>query len=162
RSATLTVNPAPAAATLSSVSLNPTSVTGGNTSPGTVTLSGPAPSGGLLGAPSSKKARGGGPPGAWDGAAGARTPATPRHPPAGASRREGPGPRGRSFGDAPEQQGGGGEPAGVWDGAGRRPLRDLRGDHHGGDRERARAPARLGRRGEPVGHLDGDSATRRH
>jgi hypothetical protein len=37
---------APAPASLSSLSLNPTSVTGGNSSTGTVTLSGPAPSGG--------------------------------------------------------------------------------------------------------------------
>jgi hypothetical protein len=37
---------APAPASLSSISLNPTSVTGGNSSTGTVTLSGPAPSGG--------------------------------------------------------------------------------------------------------------------
>ncbi len=36
----------PASLTLSSVSLNPTSVTGGNSSTGTVTLSGPAPAGG--------------------------------------------------------------------------------------------------------------------
>ncbi len=47
QSATLTVNPAPAV-TLSTVGLNPTSVTGGKTSQGTVTLSGPAPSGGLV------------------------------------------------------------------------------------------------------------------
>ena len=45
RSATLTVNPASAAVTVSGVTLNPTSVTGGNSSTGTVTLSGPAPSG---------------------------------------------------------------------------------------------------------------------
>ncbi|MGB4786379.1 MAG: hypothetical protein WAQ77_16825, partial [Candidatus Acidiferrum sp.] len=36
----------PASLTLSSLSLNPTSVTGGNSSAGTVTLSGPAPTGG--------------------------------------------------------------------------------------------------------------------
>jgi hypothetical protein len=48
RSATLTVNPVPATVSVSGVSLNPTSVTGGNTSQGTVTLSGPAPSGGLV------------------------------------------------------------------------------------------------------------------
>ena len=38
--------PAPTPASLSSLSLNPASVTGGNSSTGTVTLSGPAPSGG--------------------------------------------------------------------------------------------------------------------
>jgi len=37
---------APAAVSLSSLSVNPTSVTGGNSSTGTVTLSGPAPTGG--------------------------------------------------------------------------------------------------------------------
>jgi hypothetical protein len=37
---------APASGSLSSLSLNPTSVTGGNSSTGTVTLSGPAPAGG--------------------------------------------------------------------------------------------------------------------
>jgi len=42
----LTVVPAQGAPTLSSVALNPTSVTGGAQSAGTVTLSGPAPSGG--------------------------------------------------------------------------------------------------------------------
>jgi trimeric autotransporter adhesin len=47
RSATLAVNPA-TAVTVSGVSLNPTSVTGGNSSQGTVTLTGPAPSGGLV------------------------------------------------------------------------------------------------------------------
>src|SRR3979411_409078 len=36
----------PASSSLSSVSLNPTSVAGGNSSTGTVTLSGPAPTGG--------------------------------------------------------------------------------------------------------------------
>ena len=47
RSASLTVTPAsPPPPTLSSLSLNPASVTGGNSSTGTVTLSGPAPSGG--------------------------------------------------------------------------------------------------------------------
>jgi hypothetical protein len=39
---------APASVTLSSLSLNPTSVTGGNSSTGTVTLSGAAPSGGAV------------------------------------------------------------------------------------------------------------------
>jgi predicted secreted protein len=48
RSATLTVNPAAAAATVSSVSLNPSSVTGGSSSTGTVTLTSPASSGGLV------------------------------------------------------------------------------------------------------------------
>ena len=48
RSATLAVNPAAAAVTVSGVSLSPASVTGGNTSQGTVTLSGPAPSGGMV------------------------------------------------------------------------------------------------------------------
>ena len=48
RSATLTVNPVAAAVTVSGVSLNPASVTGGSSSTGTVTLSGPAPSGGLV------------------------------------------------------------------------------------------------------------------
>jgi hypothetical protein len=47
RSASLTVTPAsPPPPTLSSLSLNPTSVTGGNSSTGTVTLSGAAPAGG--------------------------------------------------------------------------------------------------------------------
>jgi hypothetical protein len=47
QSATLTLNPAGAAGpTLSAVSLNPTSVVGGNSSTGTVTLSAAAPSGG--------------------------------------------------------------------------------------------------------------------
>src|SRR4029077_8007503 len=40
------ISSAPAAASLSSISLNPTSVAGGNPSTGTVTLSGPAPTGG--------------------------------------------------------------------------------------------------------------------
>ena len=44
RKATLTVT-APTASTLT---LNPTSVQGGNTSTGTVTLNGPAPSGGMV------------------------------------------------------------------------------------------------------------------
>ena len=44
RTATLTVTPR----TVSSVTLNPTSVVGGNTSTGTVTLSSPAPSGGAV------------------------------------------------------------------------------------------------------------------
>ncbi len=50
RTATLTVNPAaPPPVTLSALSLNPTSVTGGvQSSTGTVTLSGPAPSGGAV------------------------------------------------------------------------------------------------------------------
>jgi hypothetical protein len=47
RTATLAVNPA-AAVTVAGVSLNPATVTGGNTSQGTVTLSGPAPSGGMV------------------------------------------------------------------------------------------------------------------
>jgi hypothetical protein len=47
RSASLTVTPAPPPApTLSSLTLNPTSVTGGNSTTGTVTLSGPAPADG--------------------------------------------------------------------------------------------------------------------
>lgn len=47
KTASLTVQPAaPPAVTLSSLSLNPTSVVGGNSSTGTVTLSGPAPTGG--------------------------------------------------------------------------------------------------------------------
>src|SRR6266403_304786 len=47
KTASLTVTPAQAAPTLSSLTLNPTSVTGGTqTSTGTVTLSGPTPSGG--------------------------------------------------------------------------------------------------------------------
>jgi hypothetical protein len=45
KSATLTVNPAPAV-TLQSLTLNPTTVTGGATSIGTVTLSANAPAGG--------------------------------------------------------------------------------------------------------------------
>jgi len=48
RSATLTVNPPPPPATLSALSLNPTTVVGGNSSTGTVTLTGAAPSGGLV------------------------------------------------------------------------------------------------------------------
>ena len=47
KSATLTVNPQPGAA-LSALSLNPTSVRGGNSSVGTVTLTAPAPTGGLV------------------------------------------------------------------------------------------------------------------
>ena len=46
RSATLTVNPTAAAVTVSGVTLNPTSVTGGSVLQGTVTLSGPAPAAG--------------------------------------------------------------------------------------------------------------------
>ncbi|MCI0535199.1 MAG: hypothetical protein L0Z50_08220 [Verrucomicrobiales bacterium] len=51
RTATLTVNPVPPPpppASLSSLTLSPTSVTGGNTSQGTVTLSSAAPNGGAL------------------------------------------------------------------------------------------------------------------
>lgn len=47
KNATLTVTPA-ASLVLSSLTLNPTSVSGGNNSTGTVTLSGPAPSGGAV------------------------------------------------------------------------------------------------------------------
>jgi len=47
KAATFTVNPQPAAA-LSTLSLNPTTVRGGNTSVGTVTLTAPAPTGGLV------------------------------------------------------------------------------------------------------------------
>ena len=47
KAATITVNPQPAAV-LSALSLNPTTVRGGNTSVGTVTLTGPAPAGGLV------------------------------------------------------------------------------------------------------------------
>ena len=47
KSATFSVNPQPAAA-LSALSLNPTSVRGGNSSVGTVTLTAPAPIGGLV------------------------------------------------------------------------------------------------------------------
>src|SRR3989449_4972791 len=46
RTATLTVNPA---AGLSSLALSPTTVTGGSSSTGTVTLDGPAPAGGAQG-----------------------------------------------------------------------------------------------------------------
>ena len=46
RTGSLTVNPVPAA--LSSVALNPTSVIGGNSSQGTVTLTAPAPTGGAV------------------------------------------------------------------------------------------------------------------
>jgi uncharacterized repeat protein (TIGR03803 family) len=45
-SANLTVNPGSSSVTLSSLTLNPTSVTGGSNSTGTVTLTGAAPSGG--------------------------------------------------------------------------------------------------------------------
>ena len=48
RTATLTVTPVPPPASLSAVTLNPTSVTGGTTSQGTVTLTSAAPSGGLV------------------------------------------------------------------------------------------------------------------
>ncbi|PYR92773.1 MAG: hypothetical protein DMF84_11680 [Acidobacteria bacterium] len=51
RSATLTVNPAgtpPPSSTLSALTVNPTSVTGGNPSTGTVTLSSVAPAGGTV------------------------------------------------------------------------------------------------------------------
>jgi uncharacterized repeat protein (TIGR03803 family) len=44
--ASLTINPASGSVTLSSLTLNPTSVSGGNNSTGTVTLTGAAPSGG--------------------------------------------------------------------------------------------------------------------
>ncbi|HET6928824.1 MAG TPA: hypothetical protein VFI45_00760, partial [Candidatus Acidoferrum sp.] len=48
KSASLTVQPsAPPSVTVASLSLNPTSVVGGNSSTGTVTLSGPAPAGGM-------------------------------------------------------------------------------------------------------------------
>jgi hypothetical protein len=46
RTAGLTVNPPPPPAGLSSLGLNPASLTGGSSSTGTVTLSGPAPAGG--------------------------------------------------------------------------------------------------------------------
>ncbi|MGC2194783.1 MAG: hypothetical protein WA628_08905 [Terriglobales bacterium] len=46
QNATLTVTPVPV--TLSSVTVNPTSVVGGNSSTGAVTLSGPAPAGGIV------------------------------------------------------------------------------------------------------------------
>lgn len=48
RTATLTVTPPPPAASLSSLTLNPTSVTGGNASQGTVSLTSAAPSGGAV------------------------------------------------------------------------------------------------------------------
>ena len=48
RTATLTVQPQPASVTLSTLTMNPTSVIGGNSSQGTVTLTGPAPSGGAV------------------------------------------------------------------------------------------------------------------
>jgi thermitase len=47
RTATLTVNPAPSV-TLQSLTIRPTSVWGGSTATGTVTLSGPAPAGGAV------------------------------------------------------------------------------------------------------------------
>jgi len=47
RSGTLEVDAAPPSVTLSGVTLNPTSVTGGNASTATVTLSAPAPAGGI-------------------------------------------------------------------------------------------------------------------
>src|SRR2546425_10687720 len=46
--AQLTINPAGAPLPLSSVTLNPTSVVGGNPSTGTVTLTAPAPAGGAV------------------------------------------------------------------------------------------------------------------
>src|SRR2546427_11249429 len=55
-SASLTVTPAPP--TLSSLSLSPTSVTGGSSSTGTVTLSAPAPRGGAVVRLSSNKTGG--------------------------------------------------------------------------------------------------------
>ncbi|HZN79284.1 MAG TPA: hypothetical protein VFC01_06295 [Mycobacterium sp.] len=48
RTATLTVTPPPPAASLSALSVSPTSVTGGNTAQGTVTLTSGAPSGGAV------------------------------------------------------------------------------------------------------------------
>ncbi|HVG18607.1 MAG TPA: hypothetical protein VNI02_06105, partial [Blastocatellia bacterium] len=48
RTATLTVSPAAANVTLSSLGLSPTSLTGGNSSQGTVTLTGAAPAGGVI------------------------------------------------------------------------------------------------------------------
>jgi hypothetical protein len=48
RSATLTVSPPAAPAALATVTVNPTSVTGGTSSQGTVTLTSAAPSGGLV------------------------------------------------------------------------------------------------------------------
>jgi hypothetical protein len=47
RTTTLTVTPVPPAASLQAVSVNPTSVTGGTTSQGTVTLTSAAPTGGV-------------------------------------------------------------------------------------------------------------------
>jgi thermitase len=47
RTATLTVNPSPSV-TLQSLTIRPTSVWGGSTATGTVTLSGPAPAGGVV------------------------------------------------------------------------------------------------------------------
>ena len=48
QSAVLTVTPATSAPTLTSLTVNPTSVNGGNRSTGTVTLSSPAPAGGVV------------------------------------------------------------------------------------------------------------------
>jgi len=48
RTATLTITPPPPPASLSSVTVNPTSVTGGNPSQGTVTLTSAAPTGGAV------------------------------------------------------------------------------------------------------------------
>jgi len=48
KTTTLTVNPAAAAAALSTLALNPAIVVGGNSSTGTVTLTGPAPANGAL------------------------------------------------------------------------------------------------------------------
>jgi trimeric autotransporter adhesin len=48
RTATLTVTPPPPPASLNTLALNPTSVTGGNSSTGTVTLTSAAPSGGSV------------------------------------------------------------------------------------------------------------------
>ncbi|MFQ3611655.1 MAG: S8 family serine peptidase [Fimbriimonadales bacterium] len=48
RQANLTVNPAQTSVTLESLTISPTSVWGGSTATGTVTLSGPAPSGGAV------------------------------------------------------------------------------------------------------------------
>ncbi len=48
RTATLTVNPSSSSVTLQSLTISPTSVWGGSTATGTVTLSGPAPAGGVV------------------------------------------------------------------------------------------------------------------
>ncbi|MCS7209999.1 MAG: S8 family serine peptidase [Fimbriimonadales bacterium] len=48
RQATLTVNPASSSVTLQSLTISPTSVMGGRSATGTVTLSGPAPAGGVV------------------------------------------------------------------------------------------------------------------